>query len=1318
MGLWSFLVLPVMTMLYLMITTVSEGTPFDSRGREFYLMFMEHKVTTPQSFGEMLIITNAAREPVTVNITSNHPGIDTTFTIAVDAHETTRFSQDLRMTDTRLAPKAVHVVSTGDIVVQGVSNEDRSTDMFLGLPLDTYGTEYVTVCYSPPFIACQFGVVATEDDTNVTMHFPSAAFSGDPSSAFLNITGAVIAGNTATVNMMKFDSLQVQSTAELTGTLIRSTAPVSVFSGNVDTQVDVSVGGAVSKDHLVQQLPPVQALGKEFLTVPIPEKTIFKRGDVFRTVTTTNDTELIGDINHNIMRITGAYKFTQFNLGGTNNLYTSLKTTNPIILAEFIQSQYNTMEPSDPSMIYIPPVQQFESEYIFTALTSSPSSGKPYVNLLILLAQDNDTSNIFLDGVALNTANFPSLAWYPISHTNYFGAYIEVQNGTHRLYHALPNRRFGAVLYGNVKTDTVSGETYATPLGMRASRINMACTATPDNWSETSYIGDGIDNDCDGEVDEELCISGNTQDDDGDGHVNEDCATPYPVDGTYGPWGAYSSCSTTCGPGTQSRTRVCTSKYGGAPCAGLSTETISCNLGGCPVNGAWGQWSPWSTCSTSCRSGTSQRTRQCDSPPPSNGGSGCSGNNVETITCNANVPCPDPADTLGTEFLLLFQENHIIHSPGLPLKVFITNPNTEAVTVTIDTPAATGLTYYHSVTFSIPPSSSTVKLLSNELRMTGSAKSKKGIRVSSTKDVTVAGMNKEYLSTDSFVVIPTDHLGTKHFGICAFPTGRGCQIGITTKLDNTHVNITLPPSPNIVSGRKRRATTYDGITKSPGDIISVSLGPYESVQIQSGDDLSGARIDSDNPVAVFSGNVQVQIGLGTAQDHAVDQILPTETWGKKFVTVPIPERTIYKPGDMFKIIGSQSNTTVDVIHMADVKRYTIPNEGDVLQIITGAGLDSVCSYITTDKPVLVTQIVQSQIGTNEPSDPSLIIVPSIEQWLPMYSFTLPDIDNGTAYTNFVMIAVEKSQKNNILLDGATLSSGLDWCDIPTTEYTGTSLRVPAGYHQMRNIYLNKPFALLLYGVGNSSESFGYPAGMRLTDLTTCTPFTQTAEGDNKDNDCDGLVDEEICGDSIDNDGDGFSDEDCALKLKVNGNWGAWSVCGACSVTCGNGTCTRTRQCDSPAPVFSGDPCPGASTDSQVCVANPCPVDGVWSAYSPWGQCTKTCGTGTQTRTRTCTPPQHGGVDCVGNATESRECNTQACPVNGVLGPWSNWNQCSVTCGIGTRARSRTCTPPQGGGANCVGQLREVEGCTASCLSALGQNCTETSQCSRSVPNSE
>ena len=55
-----------------------------------------------------------------------------------------------------------------------------------------------------------------------------------------------------------------------------------------------------------------------------------------------------------------------------------------------------------------------------------------------------------------------------------------------------------------------------------------------------------------------------------------------------------------------------------------------------------------------------------------------------------------------------------------------------------------------------------------------------------------------------------------------------------------------------------------------------------------------------------------------------------------------------------------------------------------------------------------------------------------------------------------------------------------------------------------------------------------------------------------------------------------------------------------------------------------------------------PVNCQVSAWSDWSMCSKTCGGGTQTRTRMVTqPPMNGGTACPA-LSETRACNTQAC----------------------------------------------------------------------------
>lgn len=118
-----------------------------------------------------------------------------------------------------------------------------------------------------------------------------------------------------------------------------------------------------------------------------------------------------------------------------------------------------------------------------------------------------------------------------------------------------------------------------------------------------------------------------------------------------------------------------------------------------------------------------------------------------------------------------------------------------------------------------------------------------------------------------------------------------------------------------------------------------------------------------------------------------------------------------------------------------------------------------------------------------------------------------------------------------------------------------------------------------------------------------------------------------------------------LTVQVHGGFSSWLEWRACSVTCGQGVQERVRQCDSPVPANGGRGCQGPHTDLRSCQRQPCPVDGSWSEWGLWEECSRSCGQGNRTRSRTCSNPlaQHGGKPCEGSALESVMCNLRPCP---------------------------------------------------------------------------
>ncbi|XP_011902754.1 PREDICTED: hemicentin-1 isoform X2 [Cercocebus atys] len=167
-------------------------------------------------------------------------------------------------------------------------------------------------------------------------------------------------------------------------------------------------------------------------------------------------------------------------------------------------------------------------------------------------------------------------------------------------------------------------------------------------------------------------------------------------------------------------------------------------------------------------------------------------------------------------------------------------------------------------------------------------------------------------------------------------------------------------------------------------------------------------------------------------------------------------------------------------------------------------------------------------------------------------------------------------------------------------------------------------------------------------------------------------------------------------VQVHGGFSQWSAWRACSVTCGKGIQKRSRLCNQPLPANGGKPCQGSDLEMRNCQNKPCPVDGSWSEWTPWEECTRSCGHGNRTRTRTCNNPsaQHGGRPCEGNAVEIIMCNIRPCPVHGAWSTWQPWGTCSGSCGKGAQTRARLCNnpPPALGGSYCDGAETQMQVC--------------------------
>ena len=115
-------------------------------------------------------------------------------------------------------------------------------------------------------------------------------------------------------------------------------------------------------------------------------------------------------------------------------------------------------------------------------------------------------------------------------------------------------------------------------------------------------------------------------------------------------------------------------------------------------------------------------------------------------------------------------------------------------------------------------------------------------------------------------------------------------------------------------------------------------------------------------------------------------------------------------------------------------------------------------------------------------------------------------------------------------------------------------------------------------------------------------------------------------------------------------------------------------------------CKGAASDFQMCNEQSCPFFSQWSSF---GACSVSCGGGVHTRSRECVGGDVGDLGCTGILQEVESCNEQPCPAWSV---WAEWGECSQSCDGGFVSRSRTCVNGNQGMMGCMGDAFQTQPC--------------------------
>lgn len=335
----------------------------------------------------------------------------------------------------------------------------------------------------------------------------------------------------------------------------------------------------------------------------------------------------------------------------------------------------------------------------------------------------------------------------------------------------------------------------------------------------------------------------------------------------------------------------------------------------------------------------------------------------------------------------------------------------------------------------------------------------KGVHIQSTADIAVYGYHSFTYAEGGFLALPVAGLGFEHIAACytdwADNTPSGHFLVLAAENDTS---VTVIPSDDY--GARASGAAYT-IGLDQGQI-------YRLGGMQSGTtyDLTGSRICSDKPVAVYIGAPGGFIpGNYCCSDVIVDQAPPLADLGTDYLAVPYINRDY---GDFVRIVAAYDGTEVKI----DGATAAVIGQGEFHDLSIFIPV-----HITANLPVLVTQFMKAETMDYMFGDPELMVVTPTANFLTGY---LTMTDDSSTWFNYSNIVVPTEAAGDLYVDGVALDPGV-FSPVGSSGFSFVQLPITTGTHAFS---CSTPFGAYIYGKRWFS-SYAFSAGMALRPKTAC-----------------------------------------------------------------------------------------------------------------------------------------------------------------------------------------------------------------------------------------
>ncbi|KAE8595015.1 hypothetical protein XENTR_v10015432 [Xenopus tropicalis] len=820
-----------------------------------------------------------------------------------------------------------------------------------------------------------------------------------------------------------------------------------------------------------------------------------------------------------------------------------------------------------------------------------------------------------------------------------------------------------------------------------------------------------------------------------DGSDEDKCA-----DCILSPWTFWSDCSRTCGLGVTFRRRdVIRERQPGGHCDEAQFDSKSCFVQACPVNGAWSPWGDWSPCDAECQGGVRSRKRSCEDPPPKNGGLPCRGEAVQTESCNLQ-PCGDTLDC-GPEMI------YVNASDCEPLRLDACPQTCRGLNA--ETLCNSSCMAGCRCPQGLFLQNGTCENISRCLCHTDHGSQATG-ETFSGDNCTVCHCKDGKINCDeSDCPVNCGWSAWSHWTPC----DRTCGSGVQERFRSP----TNPPSANggaPCDGDTREVrecfSSCDNVTET--DRMWGEWTPWSACSKTCVYDVEhlGVRRRFRHCNNSLASSTSPCVGE-SVQEEACDTPLCPVTggwsqwspWSECTATcdsgIQTRNRTCSKPHPSYggsDCRGPQIQTRECNTHPCQELCPENMIYQTAEQCRSGGGA---CPRLCLDQAALVECTSACYEGCYCPEGLFLQNNSCLPQsecpcyhqgaiYQPGENATLDGCNNCTCAAGEMLCGQEPCPVDCGWSTWTTWSSCSRTCNVGTRRRyrSGTNPPPANGGRGCEGSNVDIEFCSLQSCRGSAGEwspwsECSVPCGggyrnrsrsgvvLRRIEFSTCNlrPCSGEAPGVCPD----GKVWKEC--------GDGPSSCADLSSETTNGSCQPGCYCHHGEVLLNN-LCVPTAACpctEDGALYEAGETVPRGCNNctclsGQIsnCTQLGCEVDGNWSDWTPWSECSSTCGGGFQTRYRFCDdpPPSGTGLPCQGPDREEQPCSVEPCSEGGNWSQWSSWTDCTKTCGEGVKMRSRTCDSPLplGEGNYCEGPSSEIMPChLAECPGEEEANCS-------------